>query len=94
MVPMAVDDLWYRSNKDADGNRVPTARHGRGKRWRVRNEGAATVLFDKKTDAENYDADVRSDLSSGQYIDPRAGRITVDDYGENCVKKKSNQPPR
>lgn len=79
---MAVDDLWWRSKKGPDAERIPTARYGRGKRWRVRNDGAATKMFDKKTDAERYDAEVRSDLSQGQYIDPRAGRTPVREYGE------------
>lgn len=79
---MAVDDLWYRAKRDADGNRVPSARHGRGKRWRVRNEGARTVLFDKKSDADRYDGVVRADLARGQYIDPQDGKVTVTDYAE------------
>lgn len=79
---MAVDDLWYRSKKGPGGDKIPSARHGRGKRWRVRNDGASTVLFDKKVDADRYDANVRSDLSSGRYIDPKAGRITVAEFGE------------
>ena len=34
---MAVDDLWYLRKRDpATGERLPSQRHGRGKRWRVR----------------------------------------------------------
>lgn len=34
---MAVDDLWFRRRRDpASGERLPSKRHGRGKRWRVR----------------------------------------------------------
>ncbi len=84
---MAVDDLWYRSRKDADGNKIPTARHGRGKRYRVRWEDpdtgqARTQLFTKKSDADRHDANVRADISRGVYIDPAAGQITVRDYSE------------
>lgn len=89
---MAVDDLWYLTKKDANGKRIPSKRHGRGKRWRVRNEGAATVLFDNKTDAENYDADTRSDLLRGQYIDPRSGRTLIRDYGETWRKDQLHRP--
>jgi len=34
-------------------------------------------LFERKVDADRHDANVRADLSRGQYIDDRAGRITV-----------------
>ncbi|WP_165947386.1 transposase family protein [Micromonospora sp. 15K316] len=33
---MAVDDLWYLSKRGQDGKRLPSRRHGQGKRWRVR----------------------------------------------------------
>jgi integrase len=79
---MAVDDLWYLSKKDENDNKIPSKRHGRGKRWRVRNDGARTQLFDKKTDAERYDVNTRADLARGQYVDPQDGKITVTDYAE------------
>ena len=81
---MAVDDLWLK--KGLDGKKVPSARHGRGKRYRVRYvdpDGAArTQLFDKKIDAENYDASIRTDVRRGEYIDPRAGRTTFAEVAE------------
>lgn len=89
---MAVDDLWYLKRKDGNDKRVPSKRHGRGKRWRVRNEGAATVAFDNKTEAERYDADTRSDLSRGQYIDPRSGRTLISEYGERWRKDQLHRP--
>jgi integrase len=76
-----VDDLWYLSARGPDGSRLPSSRHGRGKRWRVRwvdDRGETrTMSFERKADAERHDANVRADLSRGQYIDDRAGRITV-----------------
>lgn len=89
---MAVDDLWYLTKKDDDGNKIPSSRHGRGKRWRVRNEGARTVLYAKKTDAEDYDGVVRADLLRGTYIDPQAGRTLVQDYGETWRKDQLHRP--
>jgi integrase len=78
---MPVDDLWYLSARGPDGSRLPSTRHGRGKRWRVRwvdDRGERRAqLFERKADAERHDANVRADLSRGQYIDDRAGRITV-----------------
>jgi integrase len=77
---MAVDDLWMK--RGPNGQKTPSKRHGRGKRWRVRNDGSPTVLFDRKTDAERHDANVRADLSRGQYINPNDGKITVAEYSD------------
>jgi integrase len=78
---MAVDDLWYLKRRGADGARLPSKAHGRGKRWRVRwvdDQGQKRArLFERRADAERFDANVHADLSRGQYIDDRAGRITV-----------------
>ncbi|MBG0568089.1 tyrosine-type recombinase/integrase [Actinoplanes aureus] len=78
---MPVDDLWYLKERGPDGSRLPSRKHGRGKRWRVRwtddqGEGRER-LFERKVDAERFDANVRADVSRGQYIDDRAGRVTV-----------------
>ncbi|KUL25037.1 tyrosine-type recombinase/integrase [Actinoplanes awajinensis] len=78
---MAVDDLWYLKERGPDGARLPSKKHGRGKRWRARwvdnlGEGRER-LFERKADADRFDANVRADLSRGQYIDDRAGQVTV-----------------
>lgn len=87
MAIVPVDDLWYLSRRGADGERVPSKRHGRGKRWRVRwtdpdTGKPRTQLFGRKPDAERHDATVRVDLARGQYVDPRSGQVTVAQYGE------------
>jgi integrase len=78
---MAVDDLWYLKKRGPDGARLPSKRYERGKRWRVRwvddQGGGRERLFDRKVDADRFDANVRADVSRGQYIDDRAGRVTV-----------------
>lgn len=83
---MPVDDRWYLTKRGPDGERVPSQRHGRGKRWRVRWVDDAgrprEQLLDKRTDAERQDANVRADVSRGQYVDPRAGRVTVAEYAK------------
>lgn len=89
---MPVDDLWYLKTKGPDGKRLPSKRHGRGKRWRVRWEdpetGAGrTQLFDRKPDADAHDANVHADISRGQYLDPAAGRVTVAEYAEQWRKQ-------
>lgn len=84
---MPVDDLWYLANRGPGGERLPSKRHGRGKRWRVRwvddTGRARQQLFERKVDADRHDANVRADLSRGQYVDPVAGKVTVKAYGED-----------
>ena len=83
---MAVDDVWYLKARGSDGARIPSRAHGRGKRWRVRwvdDQGQArSRFFERRTDAERFDANVRADLSRGQYIDDRSGRVTVAELAE------------
>lgn len=82
---MPVDDLWYLTKRGPDDRRLPSKRHGRGKRWRVRwNDDAGLPrqqLFEKKTDADRHDAAMRADVSRGVYVDPSAGKTTVSAYG-------------
>lgn len=81
---MPVDDLWFSRRRGQGDERQPTRRHGRGKRWRVRwtdDTGRARErLFEKKSAAEAFDAEVRSSVNSGRYIDPSAGKVTVAAY--------------
>lgn len=81
---MAVDDRWYLSKRAPDGERLKSTRYGRGKRYRVRytDDGGRPRerLFDRKAAAEAYDANVRADVSRGQYVDPQAGKLTVAEH--------------
>lgn len=87
---MPVDDTWYLTRPGPDGKRQKAAKHGRGKRWRVRyNDDTGQpreMLFERKADAELHDAAMRADVSRGLYIDPTAGRVTVKSYGEQWRK--------
>lgn len=80
---MAVDDLWYsKTRRGPDGKPLKLQRHGRGKRYRVRYTDPVTGKpvtgsFEKKGDADRFDANVRADISRGQYLDPSAGKVTV-----------------
>jgi integrase len=82
---MAVDDTWYLSQK-VGGKRVPSAKYGRGKRWRVRyRDDTGTPkerLFERQADAEAFDASVRTDVARGQYVDPELGRTTLGQFAE------------
>src|SRR5690606_1459300 len=68
------------------GKLVASNRHGRGKRWRVRytdpNGQARERLYDRKGDADAYDAEVRSKVRRGEYIDPRDGKVTFEELAE------------
>lgn len=81
---MAVDDTWYRAKKDDDGQRVKTAKYGRGKRYRVRYTNDTgqpkEQMFERKVDAERFDVNTRADLTRGVYVDPAAGKVTVKAY--------------
>lgn len=90
---MPVDDLHFRSRRDANGNRAPTRRHGRGMRWRTRWEDPETgetcnKLFDKKVDADRYDAIMHADISRGRYVAPAAGKIKVADQFEEWRRQQ------
>jgi integrase len=84
---MTVDDLWFlKAKKDENGERIPSKRYGRGKRYRVRytdpDGNPKTKLYAKKGDAERADLDLRSKVLAGTYIDPSAGRQALRPYAE------------
>lgn len=87
---MPVDDLWFLKTKGPDGKPLPSQRHGRGRRWRVRYtdpDGNAKVeLFEKKAAADAYDLEVRSKVQRGEYVDPTAGKITLETYAKQWLE--------
>jgi integrase len=95
---MPVDDLWYLARRDpVTGERLKSKRHGRGKRYRVRWIDPQTgepraKLFERKALAEEYDANVHADLSRGQWIDPRSGKISVTEYAERWRGDQLHRP--
>jgi integrase len=79
-----VDDLWTKTVRETDGTArtVPSARDGRGMRWRARyvdDRGREhTKAFTRKLDAQSWlDNEVIPSLASGTYVTPEAGRATV-----------------
>ncbi|MCY9555845.1 hypothetical protein M5W98_30055, partial [Paenibacillus apiarius] len=65
---------------------MKSKRYGRGKRWRCRyvdrNGEARERLFDRKVDAEAWDAKARAGLAEEVRIDQGERRLTFQDYGE------------
>src|SRR6266699_1684703 len=92
-----VDDRWYRLDK-ATGERVPTDRHGIGKRWVARWRDDAQPpqqhkrSFDKKVDAERFLAKLTADLVTGQYVDPSAGKATLRSYAKDWLAANTSDP--
>lgn len=70
-----IEDLW----KKKDG--TPSARHGTGKRWRVRwvdyDGSQKATHFTRKKDAEKFQERTVTNLVRGDYIDRNESRTTV-----------------
>lgn len=90
---MKPDDVWHLSRPPVGakpcgdhGKLVASARHGRGKRYRLRYADPTgktqTRFFDLKGDAERFDLKVRSEVDRGEYVDPAAGRVTFREIAE------------
>ncbi len=79
-----VEDRWTKTVRDEQGNthKVPSARHGKGRRWMVRyvaDDGRErTKAFERKADAQSWlDTEVIAKLATGTYVAPKAGLVTV-----------------
>jgi len=81
---MAVDDLWYLSKRGPNKERLPSSKHGRGMRWRVRyvdaNGEARAKIFARKDDAEEFDVQARARLAPETQIDQPAKNVGFRDY--------------
>ena len=76
-----IEDRW---EKRVKGQRVRTARFGQGNRWRARylspDGRERSRTFARKVDATRFLTTVESDKMRGSYVDPDAGKITLDAY--------------
>jgi integrase len=85
---MAVYDRWYRTEKQADGTRkkVRSDDYGCKERWQVRwrdEQGRQRKQsHERKVDAEQAEAKIRTQLDDGTYVDPSAGQVTFRVYAE------------
>lgn len=67
-------------------------------RWRVRYRDpggrrvTAPTSFPTKADANAFLATVHADLARGQYLDPRAGRVTVGEWAERWLDRAGKRP--
>jgi integrase len=73
--------------------KVPTADHGKGKRWQARYRDPLGQQrkenFERKIDAEKAAAAVGTKMHEGTYIDPNAGKKTLKIYAQEWVEARS-----
>ncbi|MFF3060658.1 tyrosine-type recombinase/integrase [Streptomyces sp. NPDC057909] len=95
-----IQDRWYKTETDADGKtvRVKSDRHGKGMRYRARYVGpdgaekSKSFPDGKKRLAEKWLSAVETDMTRGQYTDPKSVRITFRQYAEKWLDSKTSSP--
>ncbi|MGI8446065.1 MAG: site-specific integrase [Streptosporangiaceae bacterium] len=87
-------DLW---TVEKDGEKVRTARYGKGKRWlavwQAPGSVEATKAFAKKADADNYGTNQESDALRGTYIDPKSQKVTVGQWCDTWLAGYGTRRP-
>ena len=88
-----VEDRW---EKALGGVKVPTARSGKGKRWRARYIDAdgreRSQTFARKGDAERFLVAVTADVLRGTYVDPQRARLSLQAYADRWLGAQSLRP--
>jgi integrase len=90
-----VEDRWFRTVTlpDKSTKRLQTARHGNGRRWRVRyadpDGREHNQSFDRKVDADRFRVKVEADVQRGTYVDPAAARITLRRYADGWLRAQT-----
>ncbi|RUL90971.1 site-specific integrase [Verrucosispora sp. FIM060022] len=91
---MPIDDLWYLSKRGPDKKRLPSKRHGRGKRWRVRYTDAAgeprEKLFERKVDADAFDLECRSGVAAEVKATRETDRLTFAEYAQRWRESRES----
>jgi len=74
---------------------VASAAHGTGLRWQVRGTGDRGLPvkrnFEYEDDARHYDAELKSAVRAGTYVDDKAGQITFREYAEQWRRTRRRQ---
>nr|WP_191909967.1 N-terminal phage integrase SAM-like domain-containing protein [Microbispora cellulosiformans] len=99
---MTVTDRWHKSHPKKgelvcpEHKRVPTREHGRGDRWlvRYRDEKGLQLKrsFDRKADADRFDAARKADTARGDWIDPKLGQTKFGDYAPEWLAARLHKP--
>ncbi|TXS13989.1 site-specific integrase [Streptomyces sp. adm13(2018)] len=88
-----IQDRWFKDEMGEDGKtrRVKTDRHGTGLRYRARyigpdgTEKSKSFPDRQKRLAEQWLTSIEADMARGEFIDPKAGRTTFQQYAERWV---------
>jgi integrase len=86
-----VDDRWY---VERDGRKVPTSRHGRGKRWQatyIVDGPERTKAFERRQDALDHLVTVQAEALRGEYVD-RTDRTTVVEKARQYAASRPHNP--
>ncbi|MFF7779499.1 tyrosine-type recombinase/integrase [Streptomyces tanashiensis] len=94
-----IQDRWFKTSAGPNGKpvREKTSRHGIGLRYRARYVGPdgaeKSMSFPDKQKrlAEVWLSQTAADMARGQYVDPRAGRITFKRYAEKWLKGQTSE---
>lgn len=79
-----IEDRWLSKRKNPEtGRRERTARYGKGKRYRVKQiPNVKDRSFASLEDAKAWLKRSTTDVERGEFYDPRAGNITLQEYVE------------
>ncbi|WP_406300403.1 N-terminal phage integrase SAM-like domain-containing protein [Embleya sp. NBC_00888] len=76
--------------------KVPSADHGKGKRWQARWRDATGKQckenFDRRVDADARAAKVDNDLNEGTYLDPSSGKVTLEVFAKKRLASLTGDP--
>lgn len=95
-----IQDRWHKTEKDENGkpHRVKTDRYGTGLRYRARyigpdgTEQSQSFPDRQKGKAEQWLTNIKADMSNGDFIDPKAARITFGQYAEKWLATLTSDP--
>ncbi|WP_328865480.1 tyrosine-type recombinase/integrase [Streptomyces sp. NBC_00304] len=94
-----IQDRWYKTETtNGKTTRIKTDRHGTGLRYRARyigpdgTEKSKSFPDGQKRLAEKWLSGIEADMTRGQYIDPRAGRLTVRQHAERWLASITMDP--
>ncbi|MFJ9945897.1 tyrosine-type recombinase/integrase [Streptomyces erythrochromogenes] len=95
-----IQDRWHKTEPGPAGRniRVKTERYGSGLRYRARyigpdgTEKSKSFPDRQKRLAEQWLAHIEADMSRGAYIDPKASRITFQQYAERWLGNHGADP--
>ena len=95
-----IQDRWFKTETDADGKtvRIKTERHSTGMRYRARYVGpdgaekSKSFADGQKRRAEKWLSGIETDMTRGQYTDPKSVRITFRQYAEKWLDSKTPTP--